>query len=97
MMRILLLVAALLIPQLAAAEVFMCTDPTTGQKSFTDKACPKLNKGKKVKVEPTNFGSGVRQPQDKQTWNSDVDSSVAGTSNLKGYSASVERARNVGS
>lgn len=78
-----ILIAVLLIPQLAVADIFICTDPNTGQKSFTDKACPKLTAGKKVKVVPTNFGGGVHRKAGAQTWNSDLDTSVSGVSNLK--------------
>lgn len=95
MYRIILIVA-LLLPQVTLAEVFMCTDPATGQKSFTDKACPKLTKGKKVKVVPTNFGDGIHRTRRQQTWNSEVDNSVSGTDNLRNHSVSIAQAENTG-
>ena len=50
---------ALLLPQVSVAGVYMCVDPATGKKTFTDRACPSAGTGKKVRVEPTNFGKGV--------------------------------------
>ncbi len=90
-----ILITALLAPQLSFAEVFMCTDPTTGQKSFTDKACPTLTTGTKVKVTPTNFGGGIHREQTQKTWNSQLDTSVSGTSNLNDHSATVAQANAV--
>jgi hypothetical protein len=77
----LLLATSLLIPQLSSAEVFMCVDPATGKKTFTAKACPTAGERKKVKVQPTNFGSGT-QNRTAGTWSSDKDRSVSGRDNL---------------
>ncbi|TDG13412.1 DUF4124 domain-containing protein [Seongchinamella unica] len=91
--RGLMLAALLAASPLSGAEVFMCTDPVSGEKTFTDKACPTTGERKKVKVEPTNFGEGTRAGEDKGTWTSDRDTSEAGRANLKGHSRRVESAR----
>ena len=91
--RALILASLLAAPQLSVAEVFMCTDPVTGKKTFTDKACPTSGERKKVKVEPTNFGQGSKTDYNKGTWTSYKDTSVAGRSNLSGHSRRVEYAR----
>ena len=85
--------ALLAASQLSAAEVFMCTDPVSGKKTFTDKACPTAGERKKVKVEPTNFGQGRQSTNNNGTWTSDRDTSEAGRNNLKGHSRRVESAR----
>ena len=91
--KALILLMLLAAPQLSLAEVFMCTDPATGKKTFTDKACPTTGERKKVKVQPTNFGQGNTTDHNKGTWTSDKDTSVAGRSNLSGHSRRVESAR----
>lgn len=78
----LLVSAALLLPQLSAAAVYMCEDPATGKKSFTDRACPSSGTGKKVRVEPTNFGDGISKTKSRGTWSRDKDRSVSGRANL---------------
>ncbi len=66
----------------ASAKVFMCVDPQTGKKTFTDTACPKGDVSRrKVRVETTNFGEGVRTKNRRGAWESDRDRSVAGTDN----------------
>lgn len=77
-----LLTAALLLPQVSAAGVYMCVDPATGKKTFTDRACPTAGQGTRVRVEPTNFGEGLAKRKPRGTWTSDKDRSVAGRSNL---------------
>ncbi|RLQ22589.1 DUF4124 domain-containing protein [Seongchinamella sediminis] len=93
MSRGLLLAALLAAPQLSVAEVFMCTDPVSGKKTFTDKACPTSGERKKVKVQPTNFGQGSKTSASRGTWSSDRDTSKAGRENLQGHSRRVESAR----
>ena len=88
----LLLLAALLIPQFATAGVFMCVDPATGKKTFTDRACPTQGQGKKVRVDPTNFGDGSRSKQktvNNNAWRSQEDRSVSGRANFTERSHSV--------
>lgn len=92
----LLLAALLSTPQFAAAEVFMCTDPVSGKKTFTDKACPTTGERKKVKIEPTNFGQGTKSNYNQGTWSSDRDNSEAGRANLSGHSRRVDSARHLG-
>ena len=53
-----LLCVLLLLPQLAAARVYMCVDETTGKTSFTDKACEKAALREEVRVDSTNLDSG---------------------------------------
>ena len=91
----LLLAALVATPQLATAEVFMCTDPVSGKKTFTDKACPTTGERKKVKVEPTNFGQGSKSNDNQGTWTSDRETSQAGRANLSGHSRRVDSARNL--
>lgn len=42
----------------ASAQIFKCTDPTTGRTTFTDSACPDNSAGDFVPVAPTNVESG---------------------------------------
>jgi hypothetical protein len=92
----LLLAATLLAPPLSSAEVFMCVDPDSGKKTFTDKACPTVGERKKVKVQPTNFGQGSKPAHGQGTWSSDRDTSISGTDNLDSHSRRVEEARTAG-
>jgi uncharacterized protein DUF4124 len=77
-----LVAATLLLPQVSVAGVYMCVDPVTGKKSFTDRACPTAKAGQKVRVEPTNFGGGVAKRKSRGTWSKDQDRSVSGRANL---------------
>ena len=77
-----LVTAALLLPQVSVAGVYMCVDPDTGKKTFTDRACPTAGKGTRVRVEPTNFGDSAAKRTSRGTWTSDKDRSVSGRSNL---------------
>jgi len=78
-MKILLMVL-LLVPQLAAARVYMCVDPASGKTSFTDKACEKAAKREEVRVAPTNLDSGSRTGVSKpaKVWSSDRDTRKTG-------------------
>ncbi len=80
-MKILLLVL-LLVPQLAAARVYMCVDPETGKTSFTDKACEKAASREEVRVSSTNLDSGSRSRSSRggsaKTWNSQRDTRKTG-------------------
>lgn len=78
----LLVCATILLPQTSVAGVYMCVDPVTGKKTFTDRACPKAGQGTKVRVNPTNFGDGNKNRKSRGTWTSDKDRSVAGRANL---------------
>ena len=46
-----------LIAGIAHAEVFKCVDPSTGQMTFTDTACPDKGTGDYVPVQPANGDS----------------------------------------
>ena len=83
----LLLVATLAAPQLANAGVYMCEDPVTGKKTFTDKACPTKQAGKKVKIDGESKqirakSSSGHTAYRNQIWNSDRDKSLAGRANM---------------
>ena len=78
-MRVLILVL-LLLPQLAAAGVFMCVDPVSGATSFSDKGCTTSAAQEEVKVEATNVFSGNRTAEaaKRKTWASDQDTRKTG-------------------
>jgi len=78
-MKILLLVL-LLVPQLAAARVYMCMEPATGKASFTDKACEKAASRRELRVDPTNLdsGSGTARGSSSKTWVSQRDTRKTG-------------------
>jgi hypothetical protein len=78
-MRILFLVV-LLLPQLAAAGVYMCVDEATGKTSFSDKGCAPSAAQQEVLVGATNVFSGSRTadaPKPK-TWVSDRETRKTG-------------------
>jgi hypothetical protein len=79
-MKQLLVIALLLMPQLAAARVYMCVDQATGETSFTDKACETVSSREEVRVDPPNLNSGktyIRPPKQK-TWRSEADTRKTG-------------------
>ncbi len=79
----LVLATLLLTAAHGSAGVVMCTDPVTGKKTFTDKGCPTAGSGKKVKVEPINFGQGVRADRSGGVWKSDRETAVSGRENME--------------
>lgn len=80
----LLLLGSLVTGQSALAGVYMCVDPDTGKKTFTDRACPSKATGDKVKVQTTNFGDGIANERRKNaTWTSHIDTTVSGRDNFK--------------
>jgi hypothetical protein len=78
-MRILLLLL-LLLPQVAAARVYMCADPVTGKTSFSDKGCQPATTQEEVRVQSTNVDSGRRttEKESVKTWVSDRDTRKTG-------------------
>ena len=78
-MRVLLLLF-LLLPQLAAARVYMCVDPATGKTSFSDKGCELTASQEEVRVQSTNVDSGRRSAEKAaaKTWVSDRDTRKTG-------------------
>jgi len=95
---IVVLIGLLSVSPLASAGVYMCTDPVTGKKTFTDTACATKGTGSKVKVEPKNFGdSGHRSSTTgrSKTWASDRDVSKAGRSNFAAHAGQVDSAGSV--
>jgi len=73
--RVLILVLALLVPQVAAARMYMCIDEATGATSFTDKACETEGAQKEIKVEDVNSLSGSNPYRGKKVkaWRSQTD------------------------
>jgi hypothetical protein len=70
----------MLVPQLAAARVYMCVDEATGDTSFTDKACETESTREEVRVDSVNLGSGSNytgRPKEK-TWRSQSDTRKSG-------------------
>ena len=83
----LLLAATLSTTQYAAAGVYMCVDPVTGKKTFTDKACPTNRSGQKVKI--AGESTKVKMSRNYQgsthrnkVWNSERDRSLTGRKNF---------------
>ena len=75
-----LLVILFLLPQVSAAGVFMCVDPQTGKKTFTDRACEESASSEQVRIRSTNTTSGAKTSRGggNGTWNSDRDESRSG-------------------
>jgi hypothetical protein len=75
-----LLLALLIAPQLSTAGVFMCVDPVTGKKSFTDRACEQEVDREEVRLDATNTSSGANnaRPSGNKAWNSDRDTNRSG-------------------
>jgi Domain of unknown function (DUF4124) len=71
----------LLVPQLAAARVYMCVDHATGQTSFTDQACDTASVREEVRVPTANLDSGQHYaaPAKRKTWRSQADIRKTGT------------------
>ncbi len=98
-MRLLTLLILLTLPLSAAAEIFVCVDPATGEKSFTDKACGSHGTGDEVRVKKGNFGDsgGTR---DKNTgarvWRSDDRSDMSTSADYSGPRRNIESAKNAG-
>jgi hypothetical protein len=51
MNRLIVIALLMLVPQLAAARVYMCVDEATGKTSFTDKACETASTREEVRVD----------------------------------------------
>ena len=95
MARIVLLVL-LCLPGFSAAGVYMCVDPQTGKKTFTDKACKASKSGDKVDVKPHNFGdSGHRTPASptSKAWSSQREEQDADRTESTGHRRNIEKAR----
>lgn len=70
----------LMVPQLAAARVYMCVDHDTGETSFTDKACETASAREEVRVKPSNLdsGSSYAAKAKPKTWRSEADTRKTG-------------------
>ena len=98
-MRAFLLLLFFLTPQLSVAGVYMCIDPDTGKKTFTDRACEQRTAGEEVRVDPVNFGGAAyRAPagEHKQVWRSQQAVTKSGREQATGYSRNIDAARSVG-
>lgn len=96
MVRIVLLIL-LCLPGFASAGVYMCVDPTTGEKTFTDKACATKTSGDKLNVKPHNFGDSGHRAAGSSTskaWTSQRDDKGADRAEYTGHRRSIEKARN---
>lgn len=80
MNRLVVIAALLLVPQLAAARVYMCVDHATGETSFTDKACETASMREEVRVDPANLDSGkaYAATAKPKTWRSEADTRKTG-------------------
>ncbi|MAT92998.1 MAG: hypothetical protein CME59_10400 [Halioglobus sp.] len=69
-----------LLPQVAAARVYMCVDHATGRASFTDKGCATDGSREEVRVGATNLDSGAntRKQSEDKTWRSEQDQRKSG-------------------
>lgn len=78
-MRVILLLL-LLVPQLATAGVYLCVDPQTGKKTFTDRACEQEAVGEQLRVESAQSGAsrGSSRKSNDKTWNSQRDERIDG-------------------
>ena len=87
----------LMAPLTAQAEIFVCVDPVTGEKSFTDKACGAHGTGDEVRIKKGNFGAsgGTRDQQGPRVWRSDDRSDVSTSEDYTGPRRKVESARSV--
>jgi len=95
-----LIFIALLVPSVASAGVFVCVDPATGKKTFTDKACETKGTGEKLNVKPHNFGDAGHRgaaPSGQEAWNSQRTAKGTGTKEYSGHRRQVEKARSTGS
>jgi hypothetical protein len=81
MKKLTLVALLLLVPQLAAARVYMCVDHGTGKTSFTDRACDTASVREEVRVPTSNLSSGQRyaEPSKPKTWRSQADTRKTGT------------------
>jgi hypothetical protein len=79
-MKIITVILLLLMPQWAAARVYMCVDHVTGATSFTDKACEAASAREEVRVEPANLDSGEHHaaPSKRKTWRSEAETRKTG-------------------
>lgn len=77
-----LLLVLLMVPQVALSAVYMCVDPATGRKTFTDRGCEVAAAREEVRVQATNLNSGSRsrteQPKVEKAWLSDRDTRRTG-------------------
>ena len=87
----------LCLPGIASAKVYMCVDPATGEKTFTDKACETKVSGEKLNVKPHNFGDSGHRSQGSsgaKAWSSQRGAQGADRAAYAGETRSVDKARN---
>jgi hypothetical protein len=81
MKKVTVIALLLVMPQFAVARVYMCVDQTTGQTSFTDKACDTASVREEVRVPTANLASGHHSdtPAKRKIWRSQADTRKTGT------------------
>ena len=97
-MRVLFLVL-LFLPQFALAEIYVCVDPVTGKKSFTDIACGVHGTGDEIKVKQGNFGasgSGQKGSGGQKAWRSQDGSDISSSEKYKGARRDIDSAKPAG-
>ena len=97
-MRILFLVLFFM-PQLALAGIYVCVDPVTEKKSFTDVACGVDGTGDEIKVKQGNFGasgSGQKGSSGQKAWRSQDGSDISSTEKYKGTPSNTESEKAAG-
>ena len=60
--RVVIFALVLLVPQVAAARMYMCVDEATGATSFTDRACESESAREEIKINAPG-GGGYPPPR----------------------------------
>ena len=95
-MRCLTFLLLLSLSPLLRAEIFVCVDPVTGEKSFTDKACASHGTGDEVRIKKGNFGAsgGTRdKTSGTKAWRSQDRSDVSTSRDYTGARRNVDAAK----
>ena len=96
-MRCLTFLLLLFLSPLLSAEIFVCVDPATGEKSFTDKACGSHGTGDEVKIKKGNFGAsgGTRdKTSGTKAWRSQDRSNINTSQDYTGAGRNEDAAKN---
>jgi hypothetical protein len=96
-MRCLTLLLLLSLSPLIRAEIFVCVDPATGEKSFTDKACGSHGTGDEVRIKKGNFGANGGTPDRNsgtKAWRSQDRSNVSTSKDYTGARRNIDAAKN---
>ncbi|MEP1472478.1 MAG: hypothetical protein ABJK20_09890 [Halieaceae bacterium] len=98
-MRCLTFLLLLSLSPLLSAEIFVCVDPVTGEKSFTDKACGSHGTGDEVRIKKGNFGANGGTPEKNsgtKAWRSQDRSNINTSKDYTGARRNVEAAKDTG-